>query len=88
VETGKDINAEIVADGFAWHYKKYSSDERLAALERQARELKRGLWGDPSPIAPWDYRALKRKPKADNAGTGEYWLNTASNVRHNSTLAG
>ena len=85
VEGGNEVNAKMVEDGFAWHYKKYSSDEHLAALERQARELKRGLWADPNPIAPWDYRNLKRTPKADDAGTGEYWLNTASNVRHNST---
>jgi endonuclease YncB( thermonuclease family) len=85
VEGGNEVNAKMVEDGFAWHYKKYSSDEHLAALERQARELKRGLWADPNPTAPWDYRNLKRAPKEDVEGTGEYWLNTASNVRHNST---
>jgi micrococcal nuclease len=85
VDGSIEINAKMVEDGFAWHYKKYSSDERLIALERQARELKRGLWADLNPIAPWDFRHLKRAPKDDDAGMGEYWLNTRSNVRHNSS---
>jgi endonuclease YncB( thermonuclease family) len=85
IEGKTDVNARMVEDGFAWHYKKYNSDPILANLEREARVAKRGLWSDPNPIAPWDYRALKRTPKVEGGGTGEYWLNTASNVRHNST---
>jgi micrococcal nuclease len=84
-ENGTDINTKMVEDGFAWHYKKYSSDVRLANFEREARLAKRGLWSDPNPTSPWDYRALKRTPKVEGGGTVEYWLNTASNVRHNST---
>ncbi len=85
IEGKTDVNAKMVEDGFAWHYKKYNSDPILANLEREARLAKRGFWSDPNPVAPWDYRALKRAPKVEGGGTGEYWLNTASNVRHNST---
>jgi len=49
---GVNLNAE----GLAWHYKKYSSDESLAQLEVEARNAKRGLWGDSNPISPWRWR--------------------------------
>jgi len=30
--------------------------ERYTAAENQAREAKRGLWADPAPVLPWDWR--------------------------------
>ncbi len=83
------INHWLVANGWAWHYKAYSKDEKLAELEKAAREAKAGLWADSSPpMAPWDYRAAGRQreaiKKGDAAPVG-WWLNTGSNVRHNST---
>ena len=50
------INHEMVQDGWAWHYHKYSDDEELAAAECAARSHKVGLWSAPNPIPPWDYR--------------------------------
>lgn len=50
------VNAELVRAGLAWHYKAYSRDTALAALEAEARAQKRGLWADANPIPPWDYR--------------------------------
>ncbi|CAG0912171.1 unnamed protein product, partial [Cyprideis torosa] len=41
---------------YAWHYRKYSKDPNLQALEDEARKAKRGLWADPDPVAPWDWR--------------------------------
>lgn len=53
---GRHINLEMVADGYAWHYKEYSNDPRLANAETVARKKRIGLWTDPSPVAPWDFR--------------------------------
>ena len=53
------INREMVAGGFAWQYKLYSSDETLAKAEKDARAAKSGLWADKDPIAPWDFRHAK-----------------------------
>ncbi len=53
---GVSVNASLVEAGYAWHYKKYSTDERLAALEREARSAGRGLWQDANAIPPWDFR--------------------------------
>lgn len=52
----KDLALELVRAGLAWHYKRYSSDQTLAAAEEAARIKKIGIWSQPSPTAPWDYR--------------------------------
>lgn len=53
---GANVNHEMVRRGMAWHYVKYSDDETLAKLEKEARRNRTGLWSDPNPIPPWDYR--------------------------------
>jgi len=79
-----DANAKMIEDGWAWHFKKYNDEERLAKLEDAARKAKRGLWADDTPLAPWDYRARQKTPEAKEADPKAlYWLNTSSNVRHN-----
>lgn len=60
---GQNINAKLIENGFAWHYKQYSTDPELDRLEREARAAKRGLWSDPNPVEPWNYRK-RPKPKA------------------------
>lgn len=57
---GRSLNEELVKNGFAWHYAAYSNDKKLANLEANARRFKRGLWQDPNPVAPWDFRKEKR----------------------------
>ena len=54
--TGTDVNATMVADGFAWHAIAFSDDPSLAELERQAKAAQRGLWSQRSPIPPWVHR--------------------------------
>lgn len=55
------LNQEMIRQGMAWHYKKYSTDVLYAQLEITARQNKVGLWHDLHPIAPWEWR--KPKPK-------------------------
>ena len=57
---GKNLCEELVRNGLAWHYKRYSSDTNLAKLELQAKKGRAGLWSDPKAMAPWDYRRSKR----------------------------
>jgi endonuclease YncB( thermonuclease family) len=54
------INLEMVQDGLAWHYKQYSKDAKMSAAEIEARDAKKGLWSDPNPIPPWEYRKKKK----------------------------
>ena len=56
---GKDISAEMLCAGMAWHYKQYSNDSEYAELENAARRQKIGLWADKSPVAPWKFRKKK-----------------------------
>jgi len=61
----QEINAQMVADGFAWHAVKYSSSERLNRLEVIAKAKRLGLWVDPNPQPPWEYRDRKHRAVAD-----------------------
>jgi endonuclease YncB( thermonuclease family) len=53
---GRDINREQVRKGYAWEYSFHHSDHALVALQNEARAARRGLWSQPNPQAPWDYR--------------------------------
>ena len=53
---GTNINLAMIQNGYAWHYKKYSTDSVYAKAEQQARIAKKGLWRMDHPIAPWDFR--------------------------------
>jgi len=61
---GRDMNFGQVTAGLAWHYKKYSSEQapedrvRYADAEVMARNGRLGLWRDPNPIPPWEYRRM------------------------------
>jgi micrococcal nuclease len=66
-----NVNEEMLKAGMAWHYKEYDKTTRWAALEQNARNSRVGLWSQPSPIAPWDYRKQKRmKNKAGKKKVG------------------
>ncbi|MDZ4753338.1 MAG: thermonuclease family protein [Phycisphaerae bacterium] len=76
------INRELVAEGFAWHYVKYAPhDKELAAAEASAREQKLGLWADPAPIAPWDFR----KPATMPTVPGMVYVTTKGKKYHTAT---
>lgn len=53
---GRSLNRELVAAGFAWWYRKHSTDRSLEALELSARGARRGLWAAADPVPPWDFR--------------------------------
>jgi micrococcal nuclease len=58
---GRNLNHEIVKAGFAWWYRKYApKNAELESLESGARATRRGLWADPRPVPPWEWRALHR----------------------------
>ena len=51
-----DANAAMVEAGLAWVYRRYARDPGLLQLERGARKTQRGLWRDPAPVPPWEFR--------------------------------
>jgi endonuclease YncB( thermonuclease family) len=59
---GTDANAEQVRRGYAWAYTRYARrDSPLFAFEGEARTARRGLWTDPTPVAPWEWRRIGRE---------------------------
>ena len=62
VSAGEEIhlNSQMVMDGHAYHYEKYSSScpqpEVLFMAENIAKEQSAGVWSTPNAEKPWDYR--------------------------------
>jgi micrococcal nuclease len=57
---GRSLSLEMIKAGYAWHFKKYSSDAILSNAELKARQQKAGLWADANPEAPWVKRARRK----------------------------
>ncbi|MDX1828751.1 MAG: thermonuclease family protein [Lutibacter sp.] len=53
---GKNINKELVKNGLAMHFKKYSKDNSYNLLEQKAKSDKIGIWSQQNVIAPWIFR--------------------------------
>lgn len=56
------INQEVLADGCAWHDKRYSDDDDLDTAEQQARGRRLGLWAEVHPVPPWEWRQMHLIP--------------------------
>jgi len=52
----RNLNRELVAEGFAWVFGGFSPDEELLAAEAAARRQRRGLWADQQPVEPRQWR--------------------------------
>ena len=79
---GEDANLEQVEAGMAWHYKKYQREQspsdrvKYSDAELEARRHKVGLWRDPNPMPPWDYRQAERdqrKSMEPFVGKSTFW---------------
>lgn len=85
---GKDINLEQVKAGFAWHYKKYQSEQsesdraNYSAAEVSARTSKSGLWSHPNPTEPGAWRRGENNPNLDGVPAGSIIGNTNSMIYH------
>lgn len=62
VPDGMNLNQELAKQSWCWRYRKYvPGDTVLEGLEKEAREAKKGLWADPHPVSPWEWRRLGRR---------------------------
>jgi endonuclease YncB( thermonuclease family) len=73
---GVDINQSMIQDGYAWFYKHYAKEQpkeealRYAKAEADARSKQRGLWADPNPVPPWEFRKeAKEEARAAKAAS-------------------
>jgi endonuclease YncB( thermonuclease family) len=64
---GVDVGLAQLERGLAWHYLKYAHEldppvrVRYERAEREARMGRAGLWSQPQPTPPWDYRHPPRE---------------------------
>jgi endonuclease YncB( thermonuclease family) len=64
-EGSRDVGLAQVRAGMAWHATPYLREqtpeerEEYARSEQRARADRRGLWVDPNPIPPWEWRASR-----------------------------
>ena len=80
--SGVDINQSMIQDGYAWFYKHYAKDQpkeeaqRYAKAEADARSKQRGLWSDPNPVPPWEFRkeAKEEARSAKAASSYRFWI--------------
>jgi endonuclease YncB( thermonuclease family) len=60
----RDINREMVKEGYAWAYKEYLkgpyASEYIDA-ENDARSKHLGIWQQANPMPPWEFRKRLRK---------------------------
>jgi endonuclease YncB( thermonuclease family) len=57
---GLNVNLAQVEHGFAWAYARGSAGLAFDRAERAARAARRGLWADPSPVRPSEWRRRRR----------------------------
>ena len=59
---GEDVGLLMIERGMAWHFKRYADEQTTAdrdaysAAEKVAQGARRGLWSDPEPVPPWEWR--------------------------------
>lgn len=90
---GVDIAAEMLRDGFAWYDR--DSDHGLIENERQlyaqneqaARDNKRGLWQDLSPVAPWEHHRLQLERLTSIASVPSFRQSQARKQRASRSLS-
>lgn len=56
-----DVNLEQVKKGMAWHFTEHNKEKVYADAQAQAKAKRQGLWVDPKPVAPWEFRKRLKK---------------------------
>jgi micrococcal nuclease len=62
IADGRDVDLALVREGRCWWYRKYAREQTRADrvlyedAEAKARKKRLGLWRDPEPVPPWEWR--------------------------------
>jgi endonuclease YncB( thermonuclease family) len=62
----RDVGLEQIRQGMAWHYKEYQHEQATQDQlvyrdeEESAKAGQVGLWKDPKPVPPWEWRRSDR----------------------------
>jgi len=53
---GRSLGRELLKEGLAWWKRSPSGDARLEVLEELAKAGAKGLWSEPNPVPPWEWK--------------------------------
>lgn len=67
---GISVNQTQVERGYAWRSARYDTRGEFARVELAARQAGRGLWVDPFPVAPWEWRRSEAQRKRAGQAAG------------------
>jgi len=57
------LNEELVKTGYAWVYDYHYHEvicESWKSFQLRAKFSKKGIWSEPDPVPPWEFRRKKR----------------------------
>lgn len=60
---GVVVNGEMVKTGYAWVYEQYCKRQECRdwkAWQSEVQRARLGLWQDPAPVPPWEWRKKNR----------------------------
>ncbi len=59
----QDAGMAQVSAGMAWAFTRYLTDPAVARAQVEAQQGRRGLWADPEPIPPWEWRRYQARQR-------------------------
>lgn len=60
-QRNRNVNLLMVQRGMAWAYKRHSKNSLYLQAEQQAKKKRVGLWQDPKPMLPAEWREKQRQ---------------------------
>ncbi|KAF3341493.1 hypothetical protein FCM35_KLT00131 [Carex littledalei] len=54
------VQERLLREGCAWHYEAYDKRPAFAQWQKEARNEGRGLWANPNPVEPWEFKKMER----------------------------
>lgn len=63
----RNIELEMVLNGWAWVLERYVPDEQYYYALEEARRHRRGIWAHDDNIHPWDFKKTRYREKKDRA---------------------
>jgi len=65
---GKNLNAAMLEAGMAWHFDKHDNRQSMADRQEAARKAGTGLWANPKPIPPLEWRKMSKEERENLIG--------------------
>ena len=59
----RDVNTAMLEAGMAWHFAKYDTQQSMGDRHEAARRAGKGLWAEPKPIPPWEWRKMSKEER-------------------------